>query len=413
VFFRLGARSSEVVFLPTSKAIRFFLIRLAVPWLLSGVCFLLAGRVEEPLFSYIGLGFLIQAVLDFSPFHRSLLICFCEWLTATLDFQDRVLKYLYDRMFVSLFEKRLNTVQRFIDDFLISTTAAMGIAWLYGVGLILIDLVVFTLPSLWNHIPYAPISFRSVSASLLILGMAFAMTYVTGLLFFITGSNLFSVLDVPLRKARRAWLLSYTYSSKEAIETFLKNHPLFESLQEFEIREVALLFRKKRYEMGQVVIRQGEEGDEFFILLEGETQVFRENSNGTSDLLSILYSGDSFGETALIEKCNRTATVRASKHCVLLSLSTKNFQKLFSVNSGKAKDFTNLIRNIKLIQDSQALSHLTATEIRKLLQKSNEVVFEKGQAVVERGEEADEVFIIKEGEAAVFIDGQTVAKAAR
>jgi CRP-like cAMP-binding protein len=162
--------------------------------------------------------------------------------------------------------------------------------------------------------------------------------------------------------------------------------------------------------MGQVVIRQGEEGDEFFILLEGETQVFRENSNGTSDLLSILYSGDSFGETALIEKCNRTATVRASKHCVLLSLSTKNFQKLFSVNSGKAKDFTNLIRNIKLIQDSQALSHLTATEIRKLLQKSNEVVFEKGQAVVERGEEADEVFIIKEGEAAVFIDGQTVAK---
>ncbi len=61
----------------------------------------------------------------------------------------------------------------------------------------------------------------------------------------------------------------------------------------------------------QVVFRQGDEGSEFFIILSGSVNVsIADSVSGYDTTVATLYSGDSFGELALIQtNCKRAATV--------------------------------------------------------------------------------------------------------
>ena len=71
---------------------------------------------------------------------------------------------------------------------------------------------------------------------------------------------------------------------------------------------------------GQDVIRQGDEGDRFYAIADGEVEVI---ANGT--VVTTLRRGDYFGEIALMYKVARTATVRARNQCHLFTLDRDTF----------------------------------------------------------------------------------------
>jgi CRP/FNR family transcriptional regulator, cyclic AMP receptor protein len=73
------------------------------------------------------------------------------------------------------------------------------------------------------------------------------------------------------------------------------------------------------YEHGEVIVREGDEGSEMFIIQEGEVEVSRE-MGGASVVLATLGRGEFFGEMSLLESEPRSATVRAVGKTTLLVL---------------------------------------------------------------------------------------------
>jgi len=80
----------------------------------------------------------------------------------------------------------------------------------------------------------------------------------------------------------------------------------------------------KEYQGGEIVVRQGEEGDCMFVILDGEVEVFSETSDKLVRL-AVLEKGDFFGEMAIFQREVRTATVRTITETRLLTIDKKTF----------------------------------------------------------------------------------------
>ncbi|MCQ2590494.1 MAG: cyclic nucleotide-binding domain-containing protein [Treponema sp.] len=83
----------------------------------------------------------------------------------------------------------------------------------------------------------------------------------------------------------------------------------------------------KNFKSGEIIIKEGDYGDLFFILYDGSVQVMRNTPAGDKIALANLTSDMNifFGETALISKDTRSATVVATTDCKVIALSSKKF----------------------------------------------------------------------------------------
>lgn len=86
--------------------------------------------------------------------------------------------------------------------------------------------------------------------------------------------------------------------------------------------------QKLHMEPGDLVIRQGEEGDTAFIIQSGRVEVLKHGKK-----VGELQRGDVFGEIALVSEVSRTATVRCLTPCELTVLSREDFQSLSTGSS--------------------------------------------------------------------------------
>jgi CRP/FNR family cyclic AMP-dependent transcriptional regulator len=108
----------------------------------------------------------------------------------------------------------------------------------------------------------------------------------------------------------------------------LKSAPLFRSLKEEELRIIALTTENFLFEPGEVIVEEGEEGGEAYIIHEGSVEVSRKTSDGEAVRLNLLGQGDVFGELALFGRGLRTATVTA---VAATQVSVISKDKLFEI----------------------------------------------------------------------------------
>jgi CRP-like cAMP-binding protein len=104
---------------------------------------------------------------------------------------------------------------------------------------------------------------------------------------------------------------------------------------------------EQRFMEGATIVRQGEPGDTFYVIVEGEAKV--KDPNGRT--LSRLIPGDFFGEISLMDGGPRTATVVAETHLTALALSRKDFGALLQsepkVTVGLLKHAATLLRRLE------------------------------------------------------------------
>src|SRR3979490_2355058 len=101
----------------------------------------------------------------------------------------------------------------------------------------------------------------------------------------------------------------------------------FSRLPPAHINELLRRFERINVKKGDAVIREGAEGDFYFVIETGRCKVER-TVGGVSMLLAELKSGDAFGEEALVSEAKRNATVTMKTDGVLLRLSRKDFAEL-------------------------------------------------------------------------------------
>ena len=99
---------------------------------------------------------------------------------------------------------------------------------------------------------------------------------------------------------------------------------LFGGLSRDDLVQLAKLTEDMEVEQGKVLAREGEIGQEFFVIVEGEVSVTRDGKQ-----LRTLGPGDFFGEVALIwESPRRTATVTATSPLRFFVLMRQSFSSL-------------------------------------------------------------------------------------
>ena len=185
-------------------------------------------------------------------------------------------------------------------------------------------------------------------------------------------------------------------------QSLLGRIPLFAMLSQQEMQQLCARMRSERFAPGQTIIRQGQRGDQFYVLVDGSVEVSVRNEHGEVEIVDHLKRGNYFGECALLENILCTSTCRAVTPCEVISLKRADFDRMVKVcftlreNISGSITRANLLRQIPLFVDldEQAL-HAIAVHMRS---ESRAV----GDVIIRQGEPGDTFYVIEDGRVQVL-----------
>jgi signal-transduction protein with cAMP-binding, CBS, and nucleotidyltransferase domain len=108
----------------------------------------------------------------------------------------------------------------------------------------------------------------------------------------------------------------------------LRGLDLFGVLSSENLHKLAQLGQTRLYAPQEVILRQGDTGDELFAIMRGHVSVYAEQPDGAKVTLAELGPGDFFGEGSLVTGDERTATVQAADECELLAIGAQAFRQV-------------------------------------------------------------------------------------
>ena len=97
---------------------------------------------------------------------------------------------------------------------------------------------------------------------------------------------------------------------KEEIFSYLRTNPLFKNVDESIFKELAESSEVIPIPKGSFLLREGESSKELFLLVEGSCEVLKKSEDDSLLQISLINRGEAIGEMALLEPCNRSASVR-------------------------------------------------------------------------------------------------------
>jgi hypothetical protein len=103
--------------------------------------------------------------------------------------------------------------------------------------------------------------------------------------------------------------------------------PLFEGLRPLQAKVVTLMGELKAFAKGEAIVRQGEMGNEMYVLLKGTADIFIE-AHGQSKHIAGLERGDVFGEMGLVRHHERTADVVATEDVEVLAVNDRFLSRI-------------------------------------------------------------------------------------
>jgi len=96
------------------------------------------------------------------------------------------------------------------------------------------------------------------------------------------------------------------------------------------VAEATRALRTVRVKAGQTVFRQGEQGDDFYIVMRGTLEIVHRDAAGAENVMRTVGEGDSFGEIALLGDGTRTAAVRAVTDSEVVAMGREAFSRIVS-----------------------------------------------------------------------------------
>ena len=122
--------------------------------------------------------------------------------------------------------------------------------------------------------------------------------------------------------------------------TKLLSNKAFHSIPPANLQNLFVALEEVEFKQGDIVIKQGDPGDYFYIISEGQCQALLESDKKPEGIpLATLGIGDSFGEEALISDKPRGATIKMLTDGTLMRLSQEQFNELLKAPFMKTVDF--------------------------------------------------------------------------
>ena len=108
----------------------------------------------------------------------------------------------------------------------------------------------------------------------------------------------------------------------------LRRVPLFSHLTLDQLETISGLMRPVEYLAGEVMMTQGDPGEELYVLLEGEARAYRNYDTDSQLYLSTMKPVSYIGEIAMLDQAPRSATVVVTEDARLLTLGAEPFREL-------------------------------------------------------------------------------------
>ncbi|KAK5108339.1 hypothetical protein LTR62_008435 [Meristemomyces frigidus] len=127
----------------------------------------------------------------------------------------------------------------------------------------------------------------------------------------------------------RRILMDSAFQRRRMYESFLEEVPLLSSLTAYERSKVADALETHKFPAGSVIIREGDVGDQFYLLESGRAEAVQKGR-----VLKQYGKGDYFGELALLDDRPRAATVRSLGEVKVAALGKDGFTRLLGSVEG-------------------------------------------------------------------------------
>lgn len=174
---------------------------------------------------------------------------------------------------------------------------------------------------------------------------------------------------------------------KAFIRDALKHNFVFEHLHPKELHPLLMAFEKTTVAPDELIIKQGDEGDYFYICQTGSFKfIVNDKEVGEAG------AGASFGELALMYKSPRAATVKAAEAATLFRVDQKTFRFIMQKQTQKGQ-----ADKVALLQGVDFLKDLQIQELSKLSHAMTPRPFTKGEYLMRKGDAADFFYLLSEG----------------
>lgn len=148
----------------------------------------------------------------------------------------------------------------------------------------------------------------------------------------------------------RRILMENTSRKRRMYEQFLEEVDLLSSLEVYERHKIADALESLQFNDGDVIIKQGDVGDNFYLLESGEVSITRTDEKGVVHQLPGIKKGGYFGELALLNNEPRKASIIAKGKVKVATLGKKAFVRLLGpvvniIRRNAASNYNQVIGN--------------------------------------------------------------------
>lgn len=193
------------------------------------------------------------------------------------------------------------------------------------------------------------------------------------------------------------------YTTQQRI-AFLSKISVFSALSPDALQGMAMLLTERQTRAQEPVIKKGEIGNEMFILVEGDVRIHDGNH-----VLARLKAGDFFGEFALIDSTQRSASVTTEKPCFLLLWNQTDFfhfsktypEMLLGILQTQVKR----MRDMNELEDKLSKSYVNISKMKQELEVQHQAVQEQKQQLIEQHKELIELNEFKRKTTSILIHG--------
>ncbi|CCD22431.1 cAMP-dependent protein kinase regulatory subunit BCY1 NDAI_0A02730 [Naumovozyma dairenensis CBS 421] len=180
------------------------------------------------------------------------------------------------------------------------------------------------------------------------------------------------------------------------LESSIGTNFLFNKLDSDSKRLVINCLEEKHIPKDTIIIKQGDEGDYFYVVESGNVEYIVDGNTVNSS-----GAGSSFGELALMYNAPRAATVKALTDCHLWALDRLTFRKILLGSSFKKR-----VMYDELLKSMPILQSLTTYDRAKLADALDTHIYEAGEVIIKEGDTGENFYLIEYGECTVTKEGK-------
>ncbi len=395
-FFYLEASSAQIIGKGRADALRHYAMILLTPFAVSGLTALLWQlEIARPMMAVMNVISTACGLIALSPISTSPLSMMVDFF---MPGSGKSFNYARKRFIKDVFT--LKKVSPETERMMI--LSSFGLVWIYFVYSYFWSVAKSTMSYLFSDFYTSYTGGDIVSgifiALTLLLMITPAIAALAGFIAIACG-NIGSVVATPLVKMRdlAGTITAKAVPATEEIIGFLKEIPLFAELKEEDLTELCRHIKLRRFMKNSPIVRQGDAGDNFYTIVSGKAKIVVTGNNGAEKILGTLSTGDSFGETALIEKGPRTASIITLTQTAVFEISREGFEKFLASNTENREKITGKIRLGKMLLASSVFSFMSQKQISYLIKNLKPEKIKAGTVVFKQGDEGNKFYLIQEG----------------